>query len=159
MANKDLEFVKAAAWAWYQRGSSGSPMAIPEFDVLRTRRAPGPGPSRYKLEAMRNSKKNSMGSPTTTTHNSLLDPWEVQSISKRLDHLIQLSGIQFYEELLRIDADFVVDDHHHPKIKSSRCNKLKRFLLRRRVCGTNHDVVETAYRRPIPKRPTFGEFH
>ncbi|KAA3458399.1 protection of telomeres protein 1b-like isoform X1 [Gossypium australe] len=155
----DLEFVKAAAWAWYQRGSSGSPMAIPEFDVIRTRRAPGPGPSRYKLEAMRNNNKNSMGYPTTTSHNSLLDPWEVQSISKRLDHLIQLSGIQFYEELLRIDADFVVNDHHHPKKKSSRCSKLKRFLLRRRVCGTNHDVVETAYCRPIPKKPTFGKFH
>ena len=43
--------VKAAAWAWYQRGSGSEGKSISEFDARRGRHAPIP--SRYKLEAMK----------------------------------------------------------------------------------------------------------
>ncbi|KAK8650960.1 hypothetical protein V6N13_140580 [Hibiscus sabdariffa] len=77
------------------------------------------------------------------THNSLLDPYEIESISKRLDQLIESNGIKSYRELLRIDTDF--DDNHTKKKRSS--TKLKGFLQRRAVvCGRNHDVEETALR-------------
>ena len=43
--------VKAAAWAWYQRGSGSEGKSISDFDATRARHAPIP--SRYKLEAMK----------------------------------------------------------------------------------------------------------
>ncbi|KAE8708043.1 hypothetical protein F3Y22_tig00110356pilonHSYRG00022 [Hibiscus syriacus] len=145
-SNDDLDLVKAAAWAWHQRGSSSEakPMPIPVSDAKRSERAPGP--SRYKLEAMRNNNNNSVemkGSDSVPIHTSLLDPYEIEIISKRLDQLIELSGIKFYHELLKIDAD--VNDNHPNKKSSS--TKWRGFLRRRVVvCGRNHDVEETALR-------------
>ncbi|XVF20496.1 hypothetical protein REPUB_Repub12eG0005500 [Reevesia pubescens] len=145
----ELAMVKAAAWAWYQHGSGSEGKLMREFDITRTQRSSRP--SRYKLEAMR---KNSMeqGSKTPTpipTNNSLLDSYEIESISKRLDHLIEFSGIKFYDELLSIDGDYqknlVLDGGGRKKKKKS--NKLKGFLLRHAaVCGKNQDVDDRAFR-------------
>ncbi|KAK8541770.1 hypothetical protein V6N13_137637 [Hibiscus sabdariffa] len=155
-SNHDLDLVKAAAWAWHQHGSSspGKPVAIPESDVTRSQR--DPGPSRYKLEAMRNNYNNNTNTNTkmemegsVTTHNSLLDPYEIESISKRLDQLMGLNGVKFYHELLRMDAG-INDDHPKKKSSSSSSSsstKWKGFLQRRAVvCGRNHEVEETALR-------------
>ncbi|GAY43702.1 hypothetical protein CUMW_076500 [Citrus unshiu] len=52
----ELAVVKAAAWAWYQRGSGSEGKPMGDFDVARTRRVVYK-PSRYKLEAMRISEQ------------------------------------------------------------------------------------------------------
>ncbi|KAE8679756.1 hypothetical protein F3Y22_tig00111398pilonHSYRG00460 [Hibiscus syriacus] len=139
----DIDLVKAAAWAWYQHSSSsdGKATAIREFNAVRSQRVPGP--TRYKLEAMRNNN-NSTGTEGLI-RSSLLDPYEIESISKRLDQLIGLSGIKLNRELLRMNED--VDDHPEKKRSSM---SLKGFLQRRAVvCGRNHDVEETALRPKI----------
>ncbi|KAL4342491.1 hypothetical protein GQ457_08G014650 [Hibiscus cannabinus] len=148
-SHNHLELVKAAAWAWYQHGSSsqGKPIIIRDFDAAPSQRTPRP--TRYKLEAMRNNNNNNSTETETETegsiptNNSLLDPYEIESISKRLDQLIETNGIKFYREVLRIDAD--ADDNQPEKKRSS--TRLKGFLQRRAVvCGRNHDVEETALR-------------
>ncbi|XP_022735175.1 uncharacterized protein LOC111288522 [Durio zibethinus] len=145
----ELALVKAAAWAWYQHGSGSDEKPMREFDITQTTRAPC-RPSRYKLEAMRNNaSKTIKGSETTNpihTQNSLLDSYEIESISKRLGHLIEFSGIKFYDDLLCIDRDYqkkmVLNGG-----KKNKSNKLKGFLLRRAVvCGRNQDVDDRAVR-------------
>ncbi|XWS75376.1 hypothetical protein CRYUN_Cryun01aG0081500 [Craigia yunnanensis] len=141
-----LALVKAAAWAWYQHGSGSEGKPMREFDITRTERASKP--SRYKLEAIRNNTMEGSQTPSPIhTDNSLLDSYEIEIISKRLDDLIEFGGIKFYDELLSIDGDYqknlVLDSGR--KKKSS---KLKRFLLRRAVvCGKNQDVDDRAFRR------------
>lgn len=91
-STEDLAFVKAAAWAWYQHGNSsvseGKAIITSELSATRTRR--DPKPSRYKLEALRmaSSQEAMEGSPVHTRKLSLLDAYEVRSISMRLDSLI-----------------------------------------------------------------------
>ncbi|XP_039034780.1 uncharacterized protein LOC120171037 [Hibiscus syriacus] len=134
----ELDLVKAAAWAWYQHSScsGGKPTVIREFNATRSRRASGP--THYNSEAMRNNHHIDMETEgSIPTRNALLDPCEIESISKQLDQLIKLSGIKFYGELLRMDAD---------EKKRSR-SMLKGFLQRRAVvCGRTPDVEETALR-------------
>ncbi|KAK9115111.1 hypothetical protein Syun_021908 [Stephania yunnanensis] len=110
----EIAVVKAAAWAWYQRGSrsDGKPI-VREFDAaarLYSRR--GQVMSRFKHEDMvSNMTKNCSStsthdqdydqyldkspisftlSPTNsdTSSSALLDRYEIQSISKRLECLI-----------------------------------------------------------------------
>lgn len=150
----DLALVKAAAWAWYHHGSGSEGRSICEFDVTRTRQAPRP--SRYKLEATRTMKEDTMGSGSETpspirTDNSLLDKYEKESISKQLDYLIESSSNRFY--------GFKVDhlDHDHRSMSSLDSDKtggmkqkkkdkkkktlLQGFWLRHSVvCGTRGDV-------------------
>ncbi|XP_061352791.1 uncharacterized protein LOC133297640 [Gastrolobium bilobum] len=82
----ELAIVKAAAWAWYQHGSGSKRKAMSEFHVTRTQRAFRP--SRYKLEAMRMTKEANEG-PSIHTNKSLLDTYEIQSISRQLERLIE----------------------------------------------------------------------
>ncbi|KAK8546581.1 hypothetical protein V6N13_067788 [Hibiscus sabdariffa] len=142
-SHNHLDLVKAAAWAWYQHGSSsqGKPIIIRDFDAAPFQRTPRP--TRYKLEAMKNNNNSTEVEGSIPTNNSLLDSYEIESISKRLDQLIESNGIKFYREVLRIDAD--ADDNQPEKKRSS--TRLKGFLQRRAVvCGRNHDVEETALR-------------
>ncbi|PQM42429.1 uncharacterized protein Pyn_31634 [Prunus yedoensis var. nudiflora] len=100
--NDELALVKAAAWAWFQHGSGTDVKPVmPEFDVRRTCHAPYK-PSRYKLEAMIISNINKQGmefeglkSPSVVESNSdhsLLDTYEIECISRKLDQLIESSG-------------------------------------------------------------------
>lgn len=158
-----LELVKAAAWAWYQHGSGsdhGNPN-IREFDITPIQRAYRP--SRYKLEAMRNVVVNtntnantieeSSQTPTTTSRTSLLlDSYEIERISKRLDHLVEFSsGTEFYKQLLSIDCDDIYQKNLVPAdsgIRKKKSSIFKRFLLRRAVvCGKSQDVDERAFVR------------
>ncbi|XP_027337808.1 uncharacterized protein LOC113851505 [Abrus precatorius] len=79
----ELAIVKAAAWAWYQHGSGYEGKGKSEVDVTRTQRVSRP--SRYKLEAMRMAKEG----PSIQSNKSLLDTYEVQSISRQMDRLIE----------------------------------------------------------------------
>ncbi|XWS46447.1 hypothetical protein CRYUN_Cryun14cG0067700 [Craigia yunnanensis] len=151
----ELALVKAAAWAWYQHGSGSDGKPMREFDITPTVRA-SCGPSRYKLEDMRNNVPNTVeGSQKLSpihTHNSLLDSYEIEIISKRLDHLIEFSGIKFYDALLGIDGDYQKDLVFDGGRKK-KSNKLKGFLLRHAVvCGRNQDVDERAVRKRMTDR-------
>ncbi|CAI9110257.1 OLC1v1010251C1 [Oldenlandia corymbosa var. corymbosa] len=111
----DLAMVKAAAWAWYERGSGSETRTIRESDHLsaipRSRRR-DPKPTRYKLEAMRNSssaqeKKQVLLTPPPlspvssnndseiSVSNSLLDDYEIERISKQLDLYIESSRAEY----------------------------------------------------------------
>lgn len=86
----ELALVKAAAWAWHQHGSGseGKAKSKSEFHATRTQHAARP--SRYKLEAMRMAKEaKEEGSQIHTNKKSLFDTFEIQSISRQLDRLIE----------------------------------------------------------------------
>lgn len=93
--------VKAAAWAWYEHGSRGGSQSkkpiLPtrEYDVACRMSHHAATTSRYKLEAMAkqgegpNSVHRNMGSRDDGGRSGLLDTYEVESISRELDGLIQ----------------------------------------------------------------------
>lgn len=159
----ELALVKAAAWAWYQHGSGSEGKPMRELDVTRTHQAPRP--SRYKLEAMRLMMEDTMeGSETSSpsqTDNSLLDTYEIESISKQLDYLIESSSKRFYGKF------FDKDPHHHQKNLSSwdsdnsttspmKHKKKKKFFKgfwpkHAVVCGTKEDVDTRAFVHNRPK--------
>ncbi|XP_024928298.2 uncharacterized protein LOC107417310 [Ziziphus jujuba] len=142
--------VKAAAWAWYQHGSGSEGKPRREYDLTSFHHAPTP--SRYKLEAIRiakeeNSEDSSSISTTPTTScthmdnivgSDLLDTYEIEHISKKLEGLIESSGDQ---NLLTMD---------HENIKKERKKKKKDKLIMMRglgqavMCRTRkEDVVES----------------
>ncbi|PRQ45425.1 hypothetical protein RchiOBHm_Chr3g0491241 [Rosa chinensis] len=97
----ELALVKAAAWAWYEHGTGLEGKSLQEFDIRRTFH--DPIPSRFKLEAKKLAEQGSRvfdegsspgtsGSVQTVDHHSLLDRYEIESISRRLDQLIESSG-------------------------------------------------------------------
>ncbi|CAH2079621.1 unnamed protein product [Thlaspi arvense] len=169
----ELATVKAAAWAWYQR-NEGKRM-VREFD-LTTRAARTPGPSRYKLEANKNMilSENRVSKSCTnhvlrgdqeTKFSSLLDPYEIKSISRRIDegslHANQASAFR--------------DDHDHVLFKKKLENDSKKenglvtkmsmrnlwkgmiLMAPRTVCGRSDDVDLKAYRagpRTVKVAPT-----
>ncbi|KAL6959612.1 hypothetical protein U1Q18_039766 [Sarracenia purpurea var. burkii] len=98
----ELSITKAAAWAWYQRGSGsdvGNP--APEYDPARTRRS-APQSSRYKVEAIRTSQPAMEGSNSPRPllnpfHNEdnishLLDRYEIERIRRQLDSFREASN-------------------------------------------------------------------
>lgn len=173
-ATDELAAVKAAAWAWYQRGPGSEGRLMPEFDLMRTRRTPGP--SLFKLEAIRMAEEEAMEgysqlasstSPIIYTDMSLLDAFEVDSISRQLDCLIESSGSKFHRK-------FMVGNHHDHRQENvtvllsnhgtgtgtkKKKNKKKGFWPGHAMitCGTSEDHVVDAralrYRRqPHEKR-------
>ncbi|KAK4797957.1 hypothetical protein SAY86_030283 [Trapa natans] len=101
---EDLSLVRAAAWAWFQRGSGSESKPVSEYGVSRTRMAYS-GPSRYRIEALltkqerdertavsRDASRNSeshrlnfnLAPSPARTDISLLD--EVRTIASQPDH-------------------------------------------------------------------------
>ncbi|CAK9327700.1 unnamed protein product [Citrullus colocynthis] len=105
----ELAAVKAAAWAWYQHGSGSESKPIREFGL--TRPIPVPKPSRYRLEATRSSSlliQDNTQSPNP--HNSLLDSYEIASISKRLSDLLDPTDPQQIYSLMAVaEAETLAD--------------------------------------------------
>ncbi|VVB09093.1 unnamed protein product [Arabis nemorensis] len=156
----ELATVKAAAWAWYQR-NEGKPM-IREFD-LTTRATRTPRPSRYKLEAKKNMilSENRVSKPYNdpllrvdqeTQFSSLLDPYEIKSISKRINEgSLPANRASVY----RHDHG-----HHYNKLEdeSKKENRLVKKVSMRNLwkgmilmaprtgCGRSDDVDLGAYR-------------
>ncbi|KAL4652387.1 hypothetical protein ACB092_01G229600 [Castanea dentata] len=164
----ELAVVKAAAWAWYQHGSGSEGKNMREFDITRSRQAPGS--SRYRLEAMRIAEEAMEGSRSSSAHssihtsNSLLDVFEVESISRQLDCLVGSSGNNFYTRFL------AGDNVHQENVKlldnvdtggmkkKKKKKKVKRFWPRHAItCGTMEDVVDARVfrdrRRPEKRVP------
>lgn len=132
----ELALVKAAAWAWYQHGSGSEGKVMSVFDIRSTQHVTRP--SRYKLEAMRMAKEAKEEGPPVHTKKSLLDTYEVQSISRQLDRLIESghnkvgNGNNF--------ADAGLDNGGRRMKKKKKINK--GFWPRHGVvCGKGDDVV------------------
>ncbi|KAI4299616.1 hypothetical protein L6164_033056 [Bauhinia variegata] len=126
----ELAIIKAAAWAWYHHGSGSERKAMSELDVTRTVHAPRP--SRYKLEAMSMAREVEEKAQIQT-HKSLLDAFEVESISRELESLIESSRSK------------VANGNSKMKKKKKKTMVEKGFWVRHAVvCGTNKDVVEAS---------------
>jgi hypothetical protein len=150
-----LAVVKSAAWAWYLRGSGSEGKQMPEFDVMRTRRAPRP--SVFKLEAMRIAEEavEEEGSQTPSsihTDNSLLDSYEIASISRSLDCLIESSVSNSHRKYLiggyhDPQAENMTPEgtHHAIEVKKKK-KKMRGFWVRHAAvtCGTSREDVADA---------------
>ncbi|KAK3030606.1 hypothetical protein RJ639_039692 [Escallonia herrerae] len=148
----DLAIVKAAAWAWYQRGSGSEGRPTREFDL--TRPCQSPKPSRYRLEAMREayealerSKLPSTLPSPSHTDNSLLDTYEIDRISRDLDQYIESSHAKYYGRFLGVDrgsrmiVSLMESDANgvkKKKKKGTRGSWLRQAAL---SCGSKDDVV------------------
>ncbi|KAJ6766677.1 hypothetical protein OIU79_022611 [Salix purpurea] len=159
----DLALAKAAAWAWYHHGSGSEGKPICEFDVTRSRQAPGP--SRYRVEAVRIMEEEAMGSRSETpspvrTDNSLLDEYEVGRISKQLEYVLESSSSRFYgfkidhldharRSVSSVDRDLTFGMKQKKKEKKKKKKTvLQGFWLRHSVvCGTREDVDTRALGR------------
>ncbi|XP_059623218.1 uncharacterized protein LOC132266383 [Cornus florida] len=150
----ELATVKAAAWAWYQRGSGSELRPMREFDLTKIHRAPQP--TRYKLEAMKTNEEElvtegsrSMGpklSPSQTD-NSLLDTYEIQRISKQLDFYIESSRFVGRDkgDHRRIGSLLSSSESDTNGVRSkNKSKKGKGFWQRNTVMcgGSKDDVVE-----------------
>ncbi|XP_019702394.1 uncharacterized protein [Elaeis guineensis] len=128
----EMALVKAAAWAWYQRGSGNEGRPGREFDITCGGAARIPRPSRYQLEAL--AKVSGSPKPGPATSNSLLDLYEIERITRELDRLIAASSAA---------------DNHRARRKEVEKRKVvarrtSGFWMRHAVaiCGTSGDVVE-----------------
>ncbi|KAK7305681.1 hypothetical protein VNO77_43590 [Canavalia gladiata] len=145
----ELAIVKAAAWAWYQHGSGSEGKAKSEVDVPRTQHVARP--SRYKLEAMRMAKEGS----SIHTNKSLLDAYEVQSISRQLDRLIESSSHNKLGDGNNFANKNAGVDNSNRRMKNKK--RIGKGFWPRHVivCGRGNDVVDgtalLAKHVPVPK--------
>lgn len=153
----ELAIIKAAAWAWYQRGSGFEGRSVSEYDAARSSRVPKP--SRYKQEAMRRAQEEkkeeeiwlsssfkSMVSPSHTD-NSLLDRYEIERISKELDYYIKFSNTEHNGGSVNENhggrKSFSLSEIETSRIKGTKKKKKGFWLLgNRMVCRSKDDVVE-----------------
>ncbi|KAL8133875.1 uncharacterized protein LOC141714531 [Apium graveolens] len=155
----ELAVIKAAAWTWYERGSGSEGKPIREFDFTNSRR--NPTPSRYKIEAMNNTTIDEYSSIKTSRtsismsscpsfNSSLMDNYEIESISKDLDHYIESSdqdvsgkvghGSAHHRRVVavpKIDKGEVVSS----KVKNKKMSKGGFLSRHAAVCGSVNDVV------------------
>ncbi|KAE9596131.1 hypothetical protein Lal_00030909 [Lupinus albus] len=135
--NDELAVVKAAAWAWYQHGSGSESKAVSVFDASTSRNHHAPRPSRYKLEALlRMEKEEEEAASSIHTNKTLLDAYEIESISRHLDNFIELESKQNK-----------VDNGSNPGNASlgNGGGKMKKKMRRLRhggICGTLKDVFD-----------------
>ncbi|XAR58137.1 hypothetical protein NMG60_11026533 [Bertholletia excelsa] len=147
----ELALTKAAAWAWYQRGSGSE--ASPECHLTRSHRPHFP--SRFKLEAMKeagqvmpvsNSDSSSRVSSPCYSHvddNSLLlDTYEIETISRQLDYYKGAGDRGHRREVSLPEDSGPKNDTTNVKKKG----KMRKGLWLRYgvVCGSRDDVVELA---------------
>ncbi|KAL1348536.1 hypothetical protein AAHE18_07G086100 [Arachis hypogaea] len=154
----DLDLVKAAAWAWYQRGSgsegNNNKGLMNEFDVTTTtrtthQRTSTRPPSRYKLEAMKRMELNDNHHKEEEEANNnkghrkkknslLLDAYEVQSISRQIDsHIIIESNKNNTSSSTSLMMGMNKKKNKKEKTKVT-------WLIHGAVCGRGEDVVDPA---------------
>ncbi|KAK2376856.1 hypothetical protein QL285_077605 [Trifolium repens] len=150
--NEDhLDLVKAAAWAWHQHGSGSchEGEGSSEFYFRRSTTHRAPRPSRYKLEleAMTSTEKEATQSSTILHEKdesrSLLDAYEVQSISKQLNHLIESNNNRNRNKLVN-SANNIASKSVDDGVKEIKKKKKVRkgfFLKHGAICGREGDVV------------------
>ncbi|KAL4569220.1 hypothetical protein LXL04_024855 [Taraxacum kok-saghyz] len=96
---EELALIKVAAWTWYRHGQGSEQRITSERDYTESCDVVL-GPSRYKLEAMdkahedRRVSTRYINNPlfsTASADSNLLDVYEIERISKDLDHYIECS--------------------------------------------------------------------
>nr|XP_027075672.1 uncharacterized protein LOC113699501 [Coffea arabica]XP_027076620.1 uncharacterized protein LOC113700383 [Coffea arabica] len=158
----ELALVKAAAWAWYQHGSGSEGRAVREYDLAMPKRAPKP--SRYKIEAMKESEEapiHRLSPPTSAplspfstasskqSEISLLDDYEIQRISKELDrYMAESSRAEYLKSFLGSDhrannrvVSLSESGTSEGKSKQKRKNSRGFWMKYGAVCGSRKDDV------------------
>lgn len=156
----ELAVIKAAAWAWYERGSGSEGKPIREFDFTNSRRTPTP--SRYKIEAMKDTmtdensslktSRTSMSNSSCPSFNtSLMDNYEIESISKDLDHYIESSdhdvsarvghGSTAHHRRVVAVSKIEKGEVVSSKVKSKKISRGGFLSRHAAVCGSVNDVV------------------
>lgn len=145
----DLAAVKAAAWAWFHHGSGSEAKPMREFGLTRTTILPKP--SRYRLHAITTLIQDN--SQTPNPHNSLLDAYEIQSISRRLSDLLDPADRNNFS-LRSFDSEILDPEPQVESKKKTKHKKLRGFWRRPSVmCGKTEDVdVGSSVRRPTRRR-------
>ncbi|KAI6691444.1 hypothetical protein NL676_028272 [Syzygium grande] len=161
----ELALAKAAAWAWYERGSGSAGKPMREHDVMRTQRAPRP--SRYKEEAMKlaqlakvrdEKEREKEKEKEKEKENSLMDPYEVHMISRQLDRFIESRRIYNNNNYpgsaeVRLRHDHWKYEASSPESERSRGSKTRKKKKKKSLgfwqkhgvmCGTREDVVEAS---------------
>ncbi|GFY94119.1 hypothetical protein Acr_09g0005710 [Actinidia rufa] len=138
-----LALTKAAAWAWYQRGSGSEGRPVSEYNPTRSRRAPTP--SRYKFEAIRTTREaaKEVSKSTPQDDNShLLDKYEIERISRQLEYYMEVSDVEYNRGM------------HKSTGKKSKRTKRYKWLKHGVGCSSGNDVVEFAmgFREPPSRR-------
>ncbi|KAI3781220.1 hypothetical protein L2E82_11229 [Cichorium intybus] len=156
----ELAITKAAAWAWYERGSWFEHNSIRETDCRRTsdyiRR-----PSRYKLEAMKTPEinetldshpcVNSSLLCTERVQNSLFDMYEIERISKDLDCYVESSAVKHRRKSVAGGGHgdrrgvSLSEGTKGKRESKSKSEKRKGFWIGRPLtCGSSRDVVNSS---------------
>ncbi|KAK7300673.1 hypothetical protein RJT34_11521 [Clitoria ternatea] len=153
-------FVKAAAWAWFQHNSGSKGETTTEFAATITHRAPKP--SRYKIEAMRSvgkeEQKTSEGSKPIihTKKLSLLDAYEVESISRHLNGLVESS--KNHKNVVNNVGGGGANNSRNASVDIGVHKKKNRkgliWLRHGAVCGREEDVVDPSALRNGSRKPT-----
>ncbi|KAI3761831.1 hypothetical protein L1987_52253 [Smallanthus sonchifolius] len=130
------DITKAAAWAWYERGLWFEQKAIRESDRIRLQDY-APRPSRYKIEAMKESQKQ------THVDNSLMDMYEIERISRELYCYVESSRVDRHTRSVN-GGDHGGRSTFSKETKGKRTGKKQSWGWRRHgiVCGSTEDVVE-----------------
>ncbi|CAL5189887.1 unnamed protein product [Lathyrus oleraceus] len=148
----DLAIVKAAAWAWYQHGSGScheGEAISSEFFIRRARREPRPSRYKLELEAKRSMEKEiKEGSPVHhKKEESLLDEYEVQSISRHLNKLIVSNNNHNRKKLVSSTDHIATTTSVDDGVKKNNKKKSIRkgfFFKHGVVCGREGDVVDSS---------------
>ncbi|KAJ0981265.1 hypothetical protein J5N97_009520 [Dioscorea zingiberensis] len=131
----ELAVVKAAAWAWYQRGSGnqGKPFRESEAAAFPARFACRP--SRFKLEMESELLQRSDPEPGGS-EKSLLDVYEVERITRQIERFV----IATADERDRIKKR----DKGTIRTTKGMVKRVNGFWLRHAIgiCGTREAVVE-----------------
>ncbi|KAF8086218.1 hypothetical protein N665_0632s0037 [Sinapis alba] len=94
---KRVEVMKAAAQAWLSR-SQNSESTVLEFEALRKQAFVRGKPSRFKMEALLSTTTNKHRYPSFLVWEhgqSLWDPYEILSVSKKLERALTLEEYTF----------------------------------------------------------------
>lgn len=154
----ELAVVKAAAWAWYQRGSGSQGKTVGEFDGARSQIFVYK-PSRYKLEAIKITEEEE----EEENDNSLLDKYEIESISKRFDQLLnsRTAAIKLLKNVSQDSESSATNNKTNGMMMmmmmhddNKKAKKSRGFWLRHAVlCGTRQDAVVDARRYGVGRPP------
>lgn len=145
----EFAIIKAAAWAWFQRGSGSEGKPIREFDFTNLHTPPKP--SRYKLEAMEISScenESLLASDNSGDSSSLLDTYEIERISRELDFYIESSsgrhgGVVSGDRRLHRRVVALSESDASGMIGKGKGRKLMKgfWFSHAAVCGSRDDVV------------------
>ncbi|KAL6003414.1 hypothetical protein ACLOJK_023637 [Asimina triloba] len=142
----ELDIIKAAAWAWYLHGSGSERKISREFYISRRSRAVGP--SRYKLEAMKDAGGSGELRPEPCLNVKeipLANSHEVDRISVQLGSVLGSTGSPYdHRSRSPSSTTMVADD----AARRRKVRKLNGFWLRHAiaVCSSRRDMVETRRR-------------